>query len=80
VSLMSCTDSTCRVTLGGAGSAVEVLGSTIAFGDIRDGRASLRVGDRTVPLSAGGTARVGRLALTCTSVTEDTVSFTVSRE
>jgi hypothetical protein len=80
VSLVSCTDTTCSVTLGGAGSAVEVLGSTIVFGGIRDGRASLRVGTRTVPLSAGGTVRAGQLVLTCTSVTEDTVSFTVSRE
>lgn len=76
VSMASCSGAWCSVTLAGRGSRVHVLGTTITFEEIRDGRAALRVGDQTVSCTAGHSVSAGRLRLTCTTVTEDSVSVT----
>ena len=80
VSLVSCTDTSCSVTLGGEGSEVGVLDTQIAFVGIRDRQATVRVGGRTVSCTEGQTVTADGLTLRCTSITEDTVSFTGSRE
>ncbi|WP_106276117.1 hypothetical protein [Geodermatophilus tzadiensis] len=76
---MSCSGSTCSVTLGGAGARAHVLASTIAFGAITDGRATLRVGGRDVTLARGDEVTTDSLRLVCTDVTRDTVALTVER-
>jgi hypothetical protein len=79
LSAVSCSGSTCSVTLGGAGARAHVLGSTIAFGAITDGRATLRVGGGDVMLARGDEVTTDSLRLVCTDVTRDTVALAVER-
>ncbi len=76
--MVSCSGVTCTVTLGGSGARAHVLGATISFESIHEGRATLRVGDRTVSCTQGDTVLAGPLRLTCTAVAPDTVTLTVS--
>src|SRR3954462_12358769 len=80
VSIASCSGGSCSVTLGGAGAQVQVLGTSISFGGIRDGRATVRIRGRDVSLTQGQTVSVDRLVLRCTSVTRDTVTMVGSLE
>jgi len=75
VSVVSCTGSSCSVTLGGRGSSAEVFGVPLVFDSIAGGRASVRVGGTAISCGTGERVSAGRLALHCTRVTEDTVSF-----
>ena len=74
----SCSTSSCSVTLSGEGSQVEILGTTLAFGGVQDGRASLSVGDATVSCAEGETVSAGPLSLECTSVGDDSVEVTAT--
>jgi hypothetical protein len=79
VVIVSCSDNECSVTLGGTGTEVQILGTTISFEGTDNGRATLRVADQDVSCSEGQTVSAGSLKLTCTRVTSDTVTFTASR-
>ena len=79
VSLVSCSGNSCSVTLGGSGSRAHVLGSTFRLAAIDGDRATLRVDGRDVACDLGRSVTVGALRLTCTSATDDTVTFTVVR-
>ena len=76
VSLVSCREDACTVTLAGAGSLARVFDTTIAFVAIRDRAATLRVADEEVVCREGAGVAAGPLRLECTGVTEDTVEFT----
>lgn len=78
VSVASCSGNTCTVTLAGKDSRVQVLGTSISFGGIRDGRATVRVANRDVTLAQDRTVSVDRVVLRCTGVTRDTVTMVVS--
>src|SRR5215211_4558834 len=75
---VSCTTSSCTVTLSGDGAEVDILGTTLRFGGVQDGRASLGVGDASVSCAEGEKVSVGPLSITCTSVTDDSVEVTAS--
>jgi len=78
ISIVNCTNGTCTVTMGGSGTTVGIFDTTISFGSISDGRATLRVDDQDVTCAAGQTVTAGSLTLACTDVTADTVSFTAT--
>jgi spore coat protein U-like protein len=75
---VSCSTSSCTVTLSGEGAEAEVLGTTLSFGGVQDGRASLGVGGASVTCGEGETVTAGPLELTCSSVTGDSVELTAS--
>jgi hypothetical protein len=75
---VSCSGTTCSATLSGDGAEAKVLGTTLAFGGVRDGRATLSVGDASVSCAQGESVSAGPLSLTCTTVTEDSVEVTAS--
>jgi hypothetical protein len=75
---VSCSTSSCTVTLNGDGAEVDILGTTLRFGGIQDGRASLGVGDVSVSCAEGETVTAGPLQLECTSVTDDSVELSAS--
>jgi spore coat protein U-like protein len=75
---VSCSTSSCTVTLSGEGAEAEVLGTTLSFGGVKDGRASLSVGGASVTCGEGETVTAGPLELTCSSVTGDSVELTAS--
>jgi len=75
LSIVSCSGSSCTLTLGGVRARVHVLGTGIFLGDIRNGRATVRVGDRDTSLTQGRTVSVDRLRLRCTAVSSDTVTI-----
>jgi hypothetical protein len=78
MSVASCSETLCSVTLAGNGSAVDVFGTTISFRSIQDGQATLRVGDQDVSCRQGQRVSVGSLWIECTAVTDNRVKFTVS--
>ncbi|MFW3171749.1 hypothetical protein [Geodermatophilus sp. CPCC 206100] len=74
----SCSGSSCSVTLNGEGSEVEILGTSLAFGGVQDGRASLSVGGASISCAQGETVSAGSLTLECTTVEADSVELTAS--
>ena len=79
VSMVSCSGSTCSVTLAGTGSRAHVLGTTISFGAVDGDQATLRVGGQTVTCTPGEEVTAGSLRLTCTTVADGAVTFTASQ-
>ena len=75
---VSCSTSSCTVTLNGDGAEVDILGTTLRFGGVQDGRASLSVGGASVSCGEGETVTPGPLQLECSSVTGDSVELTAS--
>ena len=75
---VSCTTSSCTATLSGSGASAEILGQTVTFGGVQDGKASLGVGGASVSCAEGESVAAGPLQLECTSVTEDAVEITAS--
>jgi hypothetical protein len=77
-SATSCSGLTCAVTLNGSGADVDVLGQHLAFAGTQDGRASVRVGDRSASCTEGQTVSAGPLRLTCSQITADSVRLSAS--
>src|SRR3954467_8739400 len=75
---VSCSGTSCSVTLSGDGAKADVLNTTLAFGGVDDGRATLRVGDTEVSCAQGESVDAGPLSLECTEVTDDSVKLTAS--
>jgi hypothetical protein len=75
---LSCSASKCSVTLSGDGAQVDVLGRSLAFGGVQDGRATLSVGNASVSCAQGETVQAGPLTLTCSTVEADSVELTAS--
>ena len=75
---VSCSTSSCSVTLTGDGAEAEILGTTLSFDGTQDGRASLSVGGASVSCAEGESVTAGPLQLTCTSVTDNSVELTAS--
>ena len=75
---VSCSTSSCTATLSGDGATADILGTTIEFGGVADGRATLGVGDASVSCAEGESVGVGPLSVTCSSVSEDSVEITAS--
>ncbi len=66
------------MTLSGEGAEAEILGTTLTFGGVQDGRASLSVGGTSVSCGEGESVTAGPLSLECTHVTDDSVELTAS--
>jgi hypothetical protein len=75
---VSCSPSSCTVTLTGEGAEAEILGTTLTFGGIQDGRATLSVGGASVSCGEGESVTAGPLELQCSSITDDGVELTAS--
>lgn len=75
---VSCSPRSCSVTLSGSGTEAEILGTTLAFAGVEDGRATLSVGDARVSCAEGESVTAGPLQLECSSVTDDSVELTAS--
>ncbi|WP_139246013.1 hypothetical protein [Geodermatophilus amargosae] len=66
------------MTLAGSGSSATVLGTTISYLGVQDGRARLRVGEVDVSCAPGQRVSSGPLDLECRTVGSDSVDFTAS--
>jgi hypothetical protein len=75
---VSCTTSSCTATLSGDGAEAEIFGTTVRFGGVQDGRATLGAGGANVSCAQGDSVGVGPLQIECTSVTDDAVEITAS--
>ncbi|MDT0274734.1 hypothetical protein [Blastococcus goldschmidtiae] len=75
---VTCTTSSCTVTLQSSDAQVELLGTTLAFTGTEDGRASLRVGSADVSCTQGEQVSAGSLDLECSSVSADGIELTAS--
>ena len=75
---VSCSTSSCTATLSGDAGKAEILGTTVTFSGVKDGRATLGVGDASVSCAEGESVSAGPLSVTCTSVTDDAVKLTAS--
>jgi len=78
MSITSCSGTSCSVALAGAGSKVDVLGTTIVLRGVRDGTAELRVGGHDISCPQGQRISMSSLRLDCTAVTSNGVQLTVS--
>ena len=75
---VNCSGNECTATLTGDDASASILGNDLAFAGTKDGRASLSVGDASVSCAQGESVSAGPLALTCTTVTDDSVELTAS--
>jgi hypothetical protein len=75
---VSCSGSSCSVTLSGDGASAEILGNELAFGGVQDGRATLSAGGQSVSCAQGESVSAGPFSLTCTEVTDDSVTLEAS--
>jgi hypothetical protein len=75
---VSCTTNSCTATLSGDGAKAEILGTTVTFGGIQDGRASLGVAGASVTCAEGESVGAGPLNIECTSVTDAAVEITAT--
>ena len=75
---VSCSSSSCTVTLSGDGAEADILGTTLSFDGVKDGRASLSVGSTSVSCAEGENVSAGSLKLECSSVTDDSVKLTAT--
>ena len=75
---VDCSGHSCSVTLDADAAEVEVLGTTISFGGVSNGEATFSVGDREISCAEGDSAEAGPLSIECTTVSEDSVTFTAS--
>ncbi|WP_448640223.1 hypothetical protein [Geodermatophilus sp. URMC 63] len=75
---MSCSGTSCSVSLAGTGSRATVLGTAITLLGVRDGRAVLRVGEQEVTCAPGQRVPTGPLDLECRAVGGDSVDLTAS--
>jgi hypothetical protein len=75
---VSCTTSSCTATLSGDSAEAEILGTTVSFGGIQDGRASLEAAGASVSCAEGESVGAGPLRIECTGVTADAVTITAS--
>lgn len=73
---VTCSTSSCTVTLNGVGAEVEVLGNTVTLGSVQDGRATLEVAGASVSCAEGESVAAGPLSVECTSVTAEAVELT----
>jgi hypothetical protein len=73
-----CSGSSCSVTLTGDGAKADILGNTLSFAGVKDGRATLSVGDASVSCAQGESVSAGPLTLQCTTVTDNSVELTAS--
>jgi hypothetical protein len=75
---VSCSGSSCSVTLSGDGAEAEILGTTLSLGGVADGRATLGVAGAEVSCAEGESVSAGPLQLQCTSITDDSVELSAS--
>ena len=75
---VSCSTSSCTATLSTDAATAKVLGTTVKLSGVKDGRATLGVGDASVSCAEGESVSAGPLSVTCTSVTDEAVKFTAS--
>jgi len=75
---VTCSSGSCTVTLTGEGAEADILGTTLTFGGVQDGRASLSVAGASVSCGEGEAVAAGPLELECTSVQDDSVELTAS--
>src|SRR5215203_4100483 len=66
---VSCSGSSCSVTLSGDGAEAEILGTTLSFDGTQDGRASLSVGGASVSCGEGESVTAGPLHLNDSATT-----------
>jgi hypothetical protein len=75
---VDCSGNSCSVTLAGDGAEADVLGTSVVLGGVENGRATVRVGDQDLSCGQGESVSAGPLTLSCSTVTEDTVTLTAS--
>ena len=75
---VSCSGNSCTVTLSGDGAEAKILGTTLTFAGVQDGKASLSVGGASVSCGEGETVSAGPLRLECSSVADASVELTAS--
>ena len=75
---VSCSGTSCSVTLTGDGAKADVLGSTLSLGGIKNGTATLGVAGASVSCTQGQSVTAGPLHLTCSTITGNSVTLTAS--
>ena len=75
---VSCSGSQCSATLTGSDAEASFFGNDLAFAGTQDGRASVSVGGTSYSCGEGESVAAGPLSITCTTVTDDSLTITAS--
>ena len=75
---VSCSGSQCSATLSGSGAEASFFGNDLAFAGTQDGRATVSVGGTSYSCAQGESVAAGPLSITCTTVTDDSLTITAS--
>ena len=75
---VSCSGSSCTVTLSGDAAQAKILGTTLTFAGVDNGKATLSVAGASVSCAQGETVNAGPLSLECSSVTDKSVKLKAS--
>ena len=75
---VSCSGKSCTATLTGDGAKAKILGHDLAFAGTQNGRATLSVGDQSVSCAQGDSVDAGPLSITCTTVTDNSLTITAT--
>ena len=75
---VSCSGKQCSATLSGSGAKASFFGTDLAFAGTQDGKATISVGDKSYSCAQGESLTAGPLSLTCTTVTDDSLTVTAA--
>ncbi|SEL16160.1 hypothetical protein SAMN04515665_10922 [Blastococcus sp. DSM 46786] len=75
---VDCSGTSCSATLSPDTQSVEILGTSVSFGGVQDGEATFSVGNQEVSCTEGQSVGAGPLTVECTTVSDDSVTFTAS--
>ena len=75
---VSCSGKQCSATLSGSGAEASFFGTDLAFAGTKDGKATISVGDTSYSCAQGESLTAGPLSLTCTTVTDDSLTITAA--
>jgi hypothetical protein len=73
---VDCSGNSCTAKLSTDNAKASILGHDLAFAGVQGGRATLSVGDANVSCAQGEKVSAGPLSITCTTVTDTSVTIT----
>jgi len=73
-----CSGTSCSLTLSHDDPQAKVLGTTVSLGAVQNGKATLGVAGHDVSCAQGQKVTAGPLTLTCSTVTDSSVTLTAS--
>jgi hypothetical protein len=75
---VSCSGTSCSITLTNQDATVNVLGTTVTLGNVHDGQATVGIAGHDATCTEGQSLSAGPLKLVCSTITGDSVTLSAS--